>query len=694
MRERIAVILGLSFVLPLLFGGSCVYAEASVSGGNGEIVPSVTYIHTIWDDEKFAEDHWIRRGVTGGVGDYSYINENGHGDSIVAEGRGLAGNSDYLFNFDLKKEGIGNLIFEFKQFNKYYDGTGGYYSPFANLISWPNPLLETSRDLFLDIGELKVEATLSKEEGTECVFTYEREYRKGAKSLTSWGPVVGVVGNVSTTRNILPTFLQTDEIVDKLDLKIEHTVNGIDISAEQAWERVKIESQKVNNRTLTLSSGLFSNVRYKYENLDSDLYTTIIRVAKDFNEKIFLSAAFLYEYYRGHTIETVTDESTSSYNENNPNNPARVYQDTFTFLPKISIFLMEHLLADVGLRWAYIDKNGGAAYNRDRTNPPDQILDEFLNIDDNIMDNHLGETFNLKFDGIRDVAFYANVDLEQQSRNEINSQNAFGPSPTDSNNFYRDTITTSYDYDYTVGAKGYPMPKVDVTAEFRYKYGFRDYHNKAHNIQTGDIDLTKGYRGFLDSISYTSIRPLVMFNFKPYRWLACNFRYAYDSTIYGVKTRVADATEFSESGANIYSTGVTLMPNDTLYLMFYYQYKEAATKTPANGTGGGPLNVPAYNANVKALSVSCSYLPVKNITIRGSYTFYKNDNFNNFAGYVGLPFGLDNFSQDASIGIETKIYPDCSLEFKYDFAGYDETSNNGIDNYQAHLFYADLKMKF
>ncbi len=692
MKERIATIVGLNLVLPLLFGSFYVYAQEG-SAGSGEITPSIVYIDLTGDKEKFAEDHWIRDGATGGVSGYSYINENRLGDSIVAEGRGLAGNGDYQFNFDLKKEGFGNLIFEFKQFNKYYDGTGGYYSPFGSSISFPNYLLETGRDLSLDIGNLKVEAIFSKEEETKCILSYEREYRKGAKSLTSWGSVTGTVNNAATTRKILPTFLEIDEMVNKLELKIEHTVNGIDISAEQAWEGVKVQTQKVNNRTLSLANGAFSTVRYKYEDLDADLYTTVVRVAKDFNEKVNLSMAVLYEFARDHTNERITDTSVAATNENHPVNPANVYQGTVTLLPKISILLMEHLFMEAGFRWEWIDKNGSSTYNRDRTNPPDNIADELLNIDDEIKDNHLGETFSIKFDGIRDVVFYADGEFEQQVRREVNTQNSFGRLPTATNNFLRDTNTLTYDYECTLGSKFYPMPKVDVTAEFKYKYGLRDYKRggAGNAIQTGDI--TNGYRGFLNSVSYTTVKPIAMFNFKPYRWLACNFRYAYDSTAYGVETRLADATEISEYKANIYSTGATLMPNDTLYLTFFYQYKEAMTETPANGTGGGPTNVPTYNANVRALSASCSYAPVKNVTVRGSYTFSRADNFNDFSN-IGLPLGLDNLSQDASIGIESKICSGGILEFKYDFAAYDETSNSGMDDYEAHLFYTALKMVF
>ncbi|MDP2912665.1 MAG: hypothetical protein Q8N91_01485 [Candidatus Omnitrophota bacterium] len=688
MKERIAVIICLSLALPLLFGGFHVYAEESGPWGRGDIIPSLVYIGVNGDKDQFAEDRWIPRNVTAGISDYSYINENKNGDSIVAEGRGLIGNGDYLFNFDLKKEGFGNLIFEFKQFNKYYDGSGGFFSLFRPTSNaCPNTYSATERDLFLDIGNLKVETIFSKEEGTECAFSYEREYRKGTKSLISWGAVTGN----SYTRNILPTFLETDEIVDKLDLKIEHTAYGINISAEQTWESARIKIQKVNNRTLTLTTGAFSNIRYKYEDLDSDLYTTVIRASKDFNEKVFLSLAFLCEYSRGHTKEKVTDTSVSAFNENHPLNPANIFQTRVTVLPKVYIPLLEHLFADAGFRWEWVGKNSAGTYNRDKKNPPDYIPGERLNIMDKQRENKLGETFSLKFDGVRDVVLYGEGELGQEIRDEDNTQDSFGDSPTAGNNFMRNTKTNTYDYAYTIGAKSYPMPKVDVTTEFKYKYGYRNYHSKEHAILTGDV--TNGYRGFLDSLSFTTYSPIVMFNFKPLRWLACNVRYSYDSTTYGIKTRVADAIELAGYNANNYSTGLTLTPNDTLYLTFYYQYKEASTETPANGTGGGPVNQPTYNANVKTLNASCSYSPFKNTTITGSYSFSLADNFNDFSN-TGLPLGLDNFSQDAFIELEKKITKDLSLGFKYDLMQYDETSNNGIDDYIAHLFYTALKAKF
>src|SRR3989338_2304146 len=97
-EKRIATVISLSIALSLLLGGSFVYAGVSQAWGDGEVVPSVSYIDVLGDNEKFAEDHWIKKGVTGGVSDFNLIKEYRNGDSIALEGRAIAGNNDYLFD--------------------------------------------------------------------------------------------------------------------------------------------------------------------------------------------------------------------------------------------------------------------------------------------------------------------------------------------------------------------------------------------------------------------------------------------------------------------------------------------------------------------------------------------------------------------------------------------------------------------
>ncbi len=686
MKRRTIVVISINLLLPLLLGISSAYAGASELGGSGGITPSILTVVSTGDREKFAEDHWVGNDVIGGVSDYSYINENKHGDSIVADGRVIAGNNDYSFDFDLKKEGFGSLLFEFKQFRKYYDGTGGYFGNFAPTPVSRTTYSEINRDLFLDIGDLKVEAVMSKDESTRGTFLYQLEYKKGAKSLTSWGSVT----KGGTTRKILPTFLETMETVNKLEMKIEHTTpSGIEVSAEQGYEKVRVANQKVNNRTLNLDTGLFSAVRYKYENLNSDIYTTIIRVSKELGENTFFSIAALDNYNRSKTEEVITDESASAYNENHPLNPLSIYQNIVSILPKLSFSPLKDLYMDAGLKWEWIKTRSTGTYNRMR-GPTAPVGLDLVDTASKLDDNHLGEIIGLKYDGIRDVIFYADGELEQQLRNEDESQRAFGPAPNASDNFSRDQNILSLNYDVTSGFKWYPIQKANITAEFKYKHGTRDY-TFLSTTKAGDA--VGGYRGFLDEIEYTSYKPLIKFNYKPLRWLACNFNYCLDTTIYGVRTPAAEATEKARYLANIYSVGATLTPKEYLYMTIFYQYKQSSTETQANGNGGSVERVPTYNASFKTLSASCGYSPVKSYTITGSYSFSNANNFNDFVN-IGLPLGLDNFLQDASLGIEKKIRNDCSVEFKYDYMQYHEDSNGGIDNYEAHLFYTALKMKF
>src|SRR3989338_2909722 len=124
-KKRMLWVLGLNLALSVLLGGFFACAALEV-GGDFEVAPSFTYMGVRGDKEKAAEDQWIQRGATGGISDFHLFKEEKNGDYVELEGKALAGNNDYSFNFDFKKEGVGEVGFEFEQFKKYFDGTGGW----------------------------------------------------------------------------------------------------------------------------------------------------------------------------------------------------------------------------------------------------------------------------------------------------------------------------------------------------------------------------------------------------------------------------------------------------------------------------------------------------------------------------------------------------------------------------------------
>lgn len=684
MKKREKLFRGLVLFLMLFFAFPSLYAETEKEASDFEITPSVLSVNSIGDREKFEEDHWVSRNTSGGISNMSFFKKLNKEDTLEFEGRVIAGNNDYLANLDLSREGLGSLIFEFKEFRKYYDGTGGFYSPIRSFS-------ELESDLHLDIGNFKVEGILAKEGSpNEYTLAYEREFRDGKKSLVSWGTVDG---SFPIDPKIYPTFIEIDEVVNKVKLGMKHTTNDSEISAEQNWEGTRIETQKINNQTLTLSSGALSSIRSKFEDSDSDLYTTVLRYSKDLNKKCFMSLGVLYNHYIGGSIEQITDASTSSSNENHPPNPARVEQDALTILPNLSFSPFKDLSVGLGLKAEFINKNGSSNYNRDyRTSAtnftPDGTIDEFLNIKSEIDQRNLSENIQLKYSGIKNAAIYADAEFEKQFIDQFEKQNSFGPNPASGSAFARDTDQDYDNRNLTLGCKWYPAPKINITAEYKNKKRIRTSN---HEMLEGDV--VSGLRGFVDVMNLTSHVPTLKLNYKPYRWVTYNLGYIFDTTVYNLRTRVGPAEEVAKYRANSYFGQITLAPYDYFYFSLFYENRNAFTRTRANGDGGGIVRQPIYDADFDTLRFNCSYALSKATTIEGGYSMYRTNDFNDFSE-IGLPLGVDNFGQDAFIGLRRALNKNSSVEFKYGYARYDEDSNNNIDDYEAHLFSMAMNMKF
>lgn len=654
-----------------------------------EASPAITVPIIHGDKGKFEEDNWISRNTSGGITNMSFSKQLNHQDSLEFDGRAIAGNNDYNTNFNLVREGVGSLAFAFKEFRKYFDGTGGFYDNFAHTsLSLP---VEINNPLHLDIGSFKVEGILAKENSPEYSLSYEREFRHGTESLLGWGPVT----DGTLTRYINPTYRESRETVDKVKLGLKKVTSDTEFSIRQSWEGVRDESSKINNQTLDLNTGVLSKIKTQFENTDSDLYTTQAMFSKDLNKNLFTSLGLLYNHYIGGSMEQVTDTNVASYNENHPLNPAHVKQDTATFMPNISFSPLKDLQMGAGLKAELEIKNAIATYNRDYRNTlgvyvPDGIIDEFVNIDANTDTKRFSENAQFKFSRIKNVVFYGNAEYEKQFITQFEEQDAFGPNPSASNSFSRKTDTIADAYNFTLGSKWYPLTKVNVTVEDKYK---NKEINNNNEFLTGGV--VSGYRGFIDHITLASNSPIVKLNYKPFRWVTTSLGYTYDQGIYGIRTRAGSSTEVSKYVTHAYSAELTLVPVDYFYCSVFYQRRNDFTSTRADGAGGQSVSVqqPDYKANVDVLGFDYTYALTKSTSLNGGYSMYFTDNFNDFST-TGLPLGLNNLSQSASIGIQHSFKKDRSLELKYVYKNYSEDSNNHIDDYEAHLLYASMNMAF
>ena len=172
-----------------------------------------------------------------------------------------------------------------------------------------------------------------------------------------------------------------------------------------------------------------------------------------------------------------------------------------------------------------------------------------------------------------------------------------------------------------------------------------------------------------------------------------NLGYNYDMTSYGVRTFASNAVNWNNYKAHVYSLNLMFTPADSMYLTLFYQKKNAATRTRANGDGGSATIVPIFQGGADVAGLTFSVAPDEKNTITGTYSMSRTDN-NNERMQTSFPLGANNFSQTASMGIEHMIRKGVSVEFKYSFMQYVDDTNDGVDNYQANLIYTGLKMKF
>ena len=672
-RGSIIFFILLNFCLFLFASGSFAYAQEMEKPPLITLTTAVLGVIPSGDREKFEEDHWVWRNTSGGIEDFNYLKEYKNGDSLEAAGRVNPNNNDYVLNLDYAKEGVGSFKFTFKDFRKYYDGTGGFYSGFVSTVASPNTYFDISKNLHLDIGSFKLEGILAKEGEPRYSLSYERLFKDGDKSLLMWNSVIGA-GTLE--RKIYPNSLQLKESVDRVKLGVEHTIKNINVSAEQDYEHGSAKNNNVYRQTMTLSTGLVTGTRTEYDKFDYDQYSTLLRLDKTWANNVFSSLGFMFNRYVGGSTESITDAGiTNTYLPS----PADIEQDSIVLLPNVSFSPVKDLLLDVGLRIEYTKKNAYSSFNLDSDN--DGVINRVTNVKTGREDSKFAQNFEFKYSKFKNAVFYSEADFEQRFIDLHELQAVTGA-------FDRLTNASEYDNRFTIGSKWYLLSNLDAVVEFTDKIGLREYkHNARAGIGASD------YPSLIDTLQFMTYYPVLKLNYKPSRWISFNFGYNYETTSYGIRTLISDALEMQNHKAHVYSISATLTPRDSMYLALFYTRKNAATVTRANGQGGSTTIVPTYNGNYNVLGCSFSYAPDRKNTITGNYSMSRADNFNDFSA-TGMPLGLDNFSQSISMGIEHQLRKDLSLEFRYTHDEYTEDSNNGIDNYDANLFYTGLKMKF
>ena len=392
-----------------------------VSAADSEIsvttVP-MSYVFVNKNGGKFSAHHWMKEGYVGGVKEFSGHATLSDGTTVSGEGHALIDANDIGTELSIKKEQLGFLDFDYSEFRKYFDTHAEAYRRFTTLQA-----PDTDKDLRLNIGKFGFETGLTLENLPELGFSYEREFKNGAKSRLTWT----AVQESADARKTGPSWQEIDETVDSFSLKAHQEVAGFNIHGEQRWEQARSENLREEDN-LSTTSGANTVIHRQNQVPISNLLTTTLGGERSFlNDKVFVSSGYNFSHIKNSEFETVAEYDDTgalhnyTYPEQEPNNHANSHYDSHVWVENLVITPWKALSLGTKLRSEVIKRHSNSTRNHDsyktdtlgNSNAPDGVIDY---TDYNLADTKAmrwGEQFSVRFSGIPRTALYTELELEQ-----------------------------------------------------------------------------------------------------------------------------------------------------------------------------------------------------------------------------------------------------------------------------------------
>src|SRR3989338_5074020 len=464
MMRAMRRILALGFVC--LWGGA-----GPVNGENPEVSVSLVparYVHVRGDHDKFQAHHLIPQGYTGGFRDLSLKSVLPDGTQLSADGHALIGQNDYGADFLVKKDALGFFKFDYSEFRKYFEPTGGVYYRFGPFRS-----TDTLKDLKLDIGKFGLETWLTMEGIPELTLAYEREFKDGAKSRLTWS----AVKECATTRYIAPSWQDVDEIVDVFAVDTKYDLAGFALAGGQRWEPVRGEVVREEKLRGGAGGTADTKIRRQDQAPEATLMTTLLSGERWFlNDKAFFASAYRFAHMDNREFETVGELSDAGVPTNygapkqQVNARADNDYDTHTWVGTLTGTPWSWLSLGTKLKSEVIKKDSNSSYpaDVDSSGTPDGIIDRTDNSITNTKAVRWGEGLSIRFTRIPRTALYTELELEQsrvllrEDRQSLDGPDS-GNGASSGEIFNRETVTDIRRGAWTLGGRVDPWSFLDVT---------------------------------------------------------------------------------------------------------------------------------------------------------------------------------------------------------------------------------------
>lgn len=676
-----------SIALALVLFGWIGSAKAVEEGVSYTIEPFARYtiINKEGDKEKFREDMQRKDELAGGLQEFTF-SPKVKDIKVDVEGRAIPNENDYKLDLSIVKEDLYSLTSGFKEFARYYDGTGGFYRPSTNLRS-----IDLAKDLKLIDSHFFIDFEYNKPDEPLYFVNYERHAKSGAMSSLSWNSVINAAG---TTRKIAPSYKEIDEVQHTIELGLEDKANvfkkEVNYKLEQKLLYFNEKSLRVERKFGATAAA--NAIDTQEEKPQSNSYATTLLADSRINDKVYLSSSAQYEHTHASVWEdlkelNLTTNAPTNYTANTENffgSTALNDLDVYSWNAALLIDPLKYLSVTGKVKAEVKRRDSSSDYPRDTTAIADFIIDNVSISNTNSYYKSFTESLGLRYTKLPKTTLYIDGDFEQ-----IDGQlkeRRFNLART-TETFDRYTDIATHKNSITTGFNWYPASFVSLASQFRKDFSKDGYSDREETPTT-----TTAFSGFVDKETFDSETFTTKINVKPYKWLHGLIKHQYKNS--NIDTGI-EGQGTAKENRNVHTIlgSLTFIPNQKLYLTGMFSRQTSVTETVARMVRAAV--VPAYEASVNTAAVSATWLIDSKASLDAQYQLVRPDesNFKDVSAF-GMPYGVSSIWHRVWTSFKYDVKEDISTEVSYGLATYEEESNDNIDDYIAHIIGGKLKYAF